>query len=410
MTQIRSQTRNYFDSQEYEQSEENNMDITTNEQKNTFWDTVHEYQVDTLLKSTARNVEMTEIIHELQKNTDTICLYRFASNYNGAPCKGHVISGICLYHWHNLGISFIYLSARVLDNFETGSNRVVTNRFTPFFTNTHGKGNIIISPIIRSIRYKHWNENKNKLASLISACYTLAFSQDEAIAMAKGLLTLIFGNTSEIITLRNLWLTKQQILTRALDPNNIYQFINQESVETTTTMLKIDQLSIFDTPLILTLNVSTIVLGDRTTNLANPANISMFQISGDKSIGVFSIVGPIIYAPISKNQYREINVNDPMLAQQHMITYANIAGATWTPRNTIFPMTLSTNQVYLLNISNSKQFTNEYWDTIGNVQPSFNSISSIAKSINETNQNEESNNEDEQSETNEVNGLITFDT
>lgn len=341
------------------------MSVTSsNDQKFSFWNEVNEYDVNILLQGSSRNLNFSEIKNELKNSDDAICLYRFASNYGGGICKGYLISGICLFHWHNLGISFTYLSARILDNVNSGSSRIVTNRLTPFFTNTHGKGNIIISPIAKSILRNDWVTKRNTLVSLLSACYTLAYSQDEATAMAKGLLTLIFGTDSEIITLRNVWVTKQKILARALDPNNVYQFIIQDNTDVNTEMIKIDDLSIYDTPLILTLNASTVILGDRTTNLANPANVSMFQIK-EKNIGVFSIVGPIIYAPILKNQHKE--KSDSSLMQQHVITYANIAGATLTTKHVIFPMTLSNNEVFLINIPKSKPFSNNYWSTMGNV-------------------------------------------
>lgn len=346
-------------------NEDNMSTLSSNDQRFPFWDEVNEFDVNILLQGSTRNLSFNEIKQELKNSEDAICLYRFASNYGGGICKGYLISGICLFHWHNLGISFTYLNARVLDNVNSGSSRVVTNRLTPFFTNTHGKGNVIISPIAKSILRNDWITRRDKLVSLLSACYTLAYSHDEATAMAKGLLTLIFGTDSEIITLRNVWVTKQKTLARALDPNNIYQFIIQDDTKTTTELVKIDDLTIYDTPLLLTLNASTVILGDRTTNLSNPANVSMFQII-EKKIGVFSIVGPIIYAPVLKNQHKE--KAESSLIQQHIITYANIAGATSTTKHVIFPMALSNNEVFLINIPKSKPFSNNYWSTMGNTQ------------------------------------------
>lgn len=365
----RKQKQYYRSMGEFEQNvpinnnEDSNMAVEDDD-KLTFWDKVNDYSLETLLQGLTRNLNFTEIEQELKNNDDAICMYRFASNYNGGMCKGYLISGICLYHWHNLGISFIEVSTRVLDNVNTGSSRIITNRLTPYFINTHGIGSKIMAPIARSIRREDWINHKDALVSLLSVCYTQAFNADEATAMAKGFLTLIFGTDPEIITLRNVWISKQKTLARAMDPTNIYQIIIQEELkEAITHIVRIDDLSIFDTPFLLSLNASTFCHSDRTTNFSNPATVSMFQLE-DKNIGVFSIVGPIVYAPVFKNQYKQKN-DSSTLIQQHLITYANIAGVTSTSKCNMFPMVLSSNELFLINIPKSKPFSNDYWSKMG---------------------------------------------
>lgn len=82
--------------------------------------------------------------------------------------------------------------------------------------------------------------------------------------------------------------------------------------------------------------------------------------------------------------------------QQHLMVYVKLAGTTSSPRNTIFPMPLSNNELYILNISKSKQFTHQDWDSMGNEIP-LNSLAAFSRQNNnstESNHEIDNNNED----------------
>lgn len=80
--------------------------------------------------------------------------------------------------------------------------------------------------------------------------------------------------------------------------------------------------------------------------------------------------------------------------KQHLFVVAKIAGTTSSPRQTAFPMKLSNSELYILNISNSKQFTNKYWDDLGE----FSSVDFLSEISQQNNKPAIQNNEDHSDE------------
>lgn len=362
-----------YQSDANENDDENDRDAST-DARFKYWDLVDETSIGKLLAKEDRNIDRCDIFKRT-KNIEAICLYRFASNYGGGKCNGLIYGGICLYHWQQTGVSFINVNSMVLDNVENGSSRMVTDRIVPYFINTHGKGTHCMAPIVRSIRYVDWCTDKEKLVSLISSAYTLVSNREEAAAMAKGLLTIVFGNSPDILTIRNSWLETQKQLARILDPNNAYQLVIQEEPDIVE-LPRTDDLSIYDSPMLLAFPASSVESKISRRVFANPANITMIQYvskTENKTLGVFAIVGPVVYAPILKRLPVDDGANrrtsddryrKDLIFKQHLLVYATLSGITSTPKSALVPIKLSQSSVYVINISESKPFSNEYWDNL----------------------------------------------
>lgn len=333
-----------------------------------YWDANEENCIGKILRGESRGVDRAEI-SKLLKNSEAICLYRFASNYGGKKCRGVVFGGICLHHWNQMGLSFTPLNGEVLDNVETGTSRTIVNHIAPYFMTVHGVGQFCIAPIVRSLRYADWCTDKDKLASLVSSTYTLTSSKEEAAAMSRGLLTLIFGHSPDILTIRSSWLGIQKQLARTLDPYNTYQLIiDDDTIDVE--MIKSDLLSIYDSPMLLALPAASLMISNREASLSDKGNITMIQSAGSKMIGTFAIVGPIAKAPSLKRVFEDTDKKtekfqmDPF-PKQHLLTASSLGGVTLSPKQTLIPMRLSQSTVYVMNISENKSFSNEYWDSMG---------------------------------------------
>lgn len=358
-----SNTNDYLPN--YEKESEPNVEETRTISK--IWSKPDKLLIGKVLKDESRNVSRTEAARHL-RNPDAVCLYRFSSNYDGVKCTGYVYGGVCLYHWQQMGISFTNANYMVLDDLDTGASRAIVDQITPYFISPHGKEYCGIAPIIRSIRREDWCSDKNQLVSLISPTY-MATSREEATAMAKGLLTLVFANNPDITTIRNSWLDTQKQLIRTLDPNNIYQLIIQkENGESTIDIVKLDDLSIFDSPILLAIPSSALMSANGKSIFSNPANITMIQTAPPRTIGVFTIIGPVLYAPLPKRVLEDIGKKqgDNRIKQnrQHVMVFAKLAGKTESSKPTLLPLQLSQNSVYIMNISESRSFDSKYWESL----------------------------------------------
>lgn len=342
-------------------------ETTENEEKTVvcpYWDNIDDHNIGVLLKEESRGVTRNEIIKRM-KNLEAICLYRFASNCGGNRCNGIVYGGICSHHWQQMGIAFNRINCNVLDNVETGSSRPLVDKLTPYYINVHGTGVHSMGPIVRSLRYADMCKDRDKLASIVSSTYELASTPEEAAAMAKGLLTFVFGQKPEIITIRNSWLDIQKQLARTLDPNHVCEFIQGSGNVKT---INIDNLSIYDSPMFLAMPFSSVRhnISDNKV-FAVPGTIAMLQwIELSRTIGIFGIVGPIVYAPNIKHGYdndgscdRYIK-NDPTPRQYWMVP-ASIAGYTTSTKQTLIPLNLAQSTVYVMNIPENKVFDDRYW-------------------------------------------------
>lgn len=351
-----------------------NMDTTdtskndtsrTSEEKFPFWERDQSYTIKKMLKGLNRKVKLPEVLKELKEEKDTlsaICLYRFASNFNGGTCKGYVVGGVCLYHWQNMGIGFMTTNANVLDNIEDGSSRTVRNRLTPYILSTYGKGVFVIAPLIRSIKFANANTNLEQLFSALNQCFTVALNGDEANAMAKGLMLLLFSEKRAAALIRDMWIEQQKHLCKVVDPRNIYQLMVQESEASKLQLCYADDFSIFDSPMLLTLGVSTSIRDQDGHNVTDYANIGIIQVNRKVPMGVFALVGPIIYSPIINKDTQNAMMEMSIIPQQHLFVVPKLLGVTLSPDQTACTLELSTVEQYMVNVQHNKQLTSEQWE------------------------------------------------
>lgn len=321
------------------------------------WEKKDKFSIGNVLKDETRNVDKIDIV----KNSESFCEYRFASNYGGRRCNGLLCNGICQHHWQQMGLSYIPLTFRVLTDLETGASRHVKDQITPYFISTHGLGYHPVAPLVRSIRKNDWCRDKDQVVSLVSSAFTLASSKEEATAMARGLLTLIFGESPDVITIRNSWLETQKKLTRLLDPKNIYQLAIQVSPNNLyNRIVRLDELSIYDTPFLLGIPCSTSGKGEMS--FVNAGNVTLLQTIPPKTMGTFAIVGPIVYAPLSEIEEKQ---SENKLNRQHLMVYSKLSGATPSSKSTITTLKLSQNSVFIVNVPENKWFSKDYWERLG---------------------------------------------
>lgn len=381
------------------------------------WGPGDKSSVSKVLYNEMRNIDCSEIQKRISK--ECICLYRFSEYFGGAKCKGTVINGICALHWNNMGIHIIDTSGRVIENPDEGSSIVFRDVPKPIFNNVHRKGQHSICPIVRSIP-KLTTANKDTIFNYMVKSYEyIAPKQKEAEAMAKALFYMVFGEKSFIIIARERWESNQKNLIRLIDPKNVYNVIVQHNkqskmpsdINTTSSIINItiDDLSIFDTPFILTIPTASVMCnkinGSGNHNnytIANPANISMFHLSAE-NIATFAIAGPICYAPylevkqkttsniasssvhnksssslLSSDKvhgslkYSSCNINTET-TKQHCVVYALLGGISTYPKKTIIQQKLADNDTLVIQYGseflNKNTDCNIEWDAFINVDP-----------------------------------------
>lgn len=354
---------------DYEQEESESNTETRLAIKPKIWKENEINSLETLMKYQSRNITIDELIKENKGvEENAICLYRFASNCSGEPCKNPVISGICLLHWNNLGVGFINMHGNTIKNSETGATTYIDGKITPIFLTTHPTKNIIVSPIIGSIRPSMIKKGEADFVNTVETCYTLA-KDDEAKAMAVGLYHMLYDDNTDVSTIRKIWIDKQIQQCRVLDTQSRYQLLLQDTIQKTTDVatITVNDMNIFDTPFLLAIPPSSVLVNEGKTALCNVSNFTMFQSKQYNGIGTFSIVGCIPQAPFNSHKSQQnIKKTFDNIPKQHTVIPVKLTGIATDFRETIILSELAKSEIYVINVSTTEPFSNNRIDKIRN--------------------------------------------
>jgi hypothetical protein len=248
--------------------------------------------------------------HDIQASyskSDNYCLFHFAQNYNGKKCNSFLANGICEYHWKCLNIMFVVMNNLVLETLDKGTY-VPRTELNPVFSTPVGNEVKIMFPIIGSCT------NQNTVYVLLHSLFTSTNPDNQGMAMAQGLYSMIFSQSPKAAVVRTSWVGTQSMLFSEYDTKETTLL----SISNIPKAISIDEnFTIFDTPLLLSFPVSTRL--SATFNVAGVANVSLlyFKLNDEhvsrsglqlqdnsivtaNNVGAFAMKGPIIYAPNKK--------------------------------------------------------------------------------------------------------------
>lgn len=249
-------------------------------------------------------------IQTAYSKTENYCLFYFAQTFDGKKCNSFIANGICEYHWKCLNIMFVVMNNLVLENVEKGTYEPRTE-LRPVFYTPVGDQLKVMFPIIGSCK------NETTVQVLLHSLFTSINPYNQGSAMARGLISMIFSQSPKAAVVRTSWINAQTMLFSQYDTSDtiLCAMTNDGTPQAVSIN---DEFTIFDTPLLLSLQVATKLVPG--CPMASAANVSLvyFKLNDEhvtrsgvilpdnsvvtnNLVGIYVCKGPILFAPNKKD-------------------------------------------------------------------------------------------------------------